>query len=69
MVNYNATLSVYNDNLVYLIMYLLLNVYSGRSPRERKGLGIQVGQIVTDFLHQVCCVSICYIIFKVSRLG
>ena len=37
--NYNATLSLYNDNLV---MYLLLNVHSGRSPRERKGLGIQV---------------------------
>ena len=53
--NYNETLSLYNDNLV---MSLLLNVYSGRSPRERKGSGIQVGQIMTDFLYQVCRVSI-----------
>ena len=55
MVNYNATLSLYNYNLV---MSLLLNVYSGRSPWERKGSGRQVGQIVTDFLYQVCRVSI-----------
>ena len=40
--NYNATLSLYNDNLVMYFKILLLNVYSGRSPRERKGSGIQV---------------------------
>ena len=56
--NYNETLSLYNDNLV---MSLLLNVYSGRSPRERKGSGIQVGQIMTDFLYQVCRVSIFFL--------
>ena len=58
MVNYNATLSLYNDNLV---MSLLLNVYSCRSPWERNGSGIQVGQIVTDFLYQVCYVFILFL--------